>query len=283
MAARKRVDPVAAKAARQKKMAIVLGVVFLAVAGLQGPKTVKMLQGPQPVEPAAATTAATTAAPATAPATAAPPAAPAAPAAGAAPAEQPPAQLVASDAAPVPGEGQLVSFEQFASKDPFAQQVPGASGSGAASGGSGSSSAAAGGGKRAGGKGAGPASASGDGSGGSIVPPATTAPAAPTPPAVTTPAPMPTVPQATETAIAVNGVVTGALQPDSTFPAADPIFVLVRLGADGKSVEIGIAGGSYANGEDTIRLELGKPLTLQNTSDGARYELKLVSVAPRAG
>ena len=43
-------------------------------------------------------------------------------------------------------------------------------------------------------------------------------------------------------------------------------------------MQIGIAGGSYADGDDTIKLELGKPLTLQNTADGSRYELELRSV-----
>ena len=48
---------------------------------------------------------------------------------------------------------------------------------------------------------------------------------------------------------------------------------------DGKSVEIGVAGGTYASGEPTITLELGEPLTLRNTADGSRFELELLAVA----
>ena len=78
--------------------------------------------------------------------------------------------------------------------------------------------------------------------------------------------------------IAVNGKVEDVLV-RGTFPALDPVFVLVSLAKNGKSVQIGIAGGSYAGGEQTIKLELGKPLTLQNTADGSRYELVLKAVA----
>ena len=63
------------------------------------------------------------------------------------------------------------------------------------------------------------------------------------------------------------------------FPAADPVFVLESLATDGKSVEISVAGGSYSNGKQTIKLQIGKRLTLQNTSDGSRYDLELLTVA----
>ena len=63
------------------------------------------------------------------------------------------------------------------------------------------------------------------------------------------------------------------------FPAADPVFVLESLAADGKSVLISVAGGSYADGKQTIKLQIGKSLTLQNTSDGSRYDLELLTVA----
>ena len=62
-------------------------------------------------------------------------------------------------------------------------------------------------------------------------------------------------------------------------PAADPVFVLESLAKDGKSVEISVAGGSYSNGKQTIKLQIGKRLTLQNTSDGSRYDLELLTVA----
>ena len=58
--------------------------------------------------------------------------------------------------------------------------------------------------------------------------------------------------------------------------------VLVRAGADGLPVgrlqaKIGIAGGALASGAGTVTLRPGKPVTLVNTADGTRYELKLVS------
>ena len=42
---------------------------------------------------------------------------------------------------------------------------------------------------------------------------------------------------------------------------------------------ISVAGGSYTNGKQTIKLQIGKRLTLQNTSDGSRYDLELLTVA----
>ncbi len=54
--------------------------------------------------------------------------------------------------------------------------------------------------------------------------------------------------------------------------------MLVKIAKNGKSVEIGIAGGEYASGGETITLALGKKLTLQNTADGSRYELELLTI-----
>src|SRR5687767_6992372 len=115
MAPRKRVDPLQAKAAKQKKIAIGGVVVLCLLLAIQGPKTLKMLKGPSPT---------TAAAPA--------PVAPATPVPGApAPADGAAAPtgvtdlsaLVDSDLPPAPDTGQLVSFERFASKDPFVPQA----------------------------------------------------------------------------------------------------------------------------------------------------------------
>ena len=65
---------------------------------------------------------------------------------------------------------------------------------------------------------------------------------------------------------------------EGSFPKDEPTFVLVEIAKSGKSVEIGIAGGEYAGGDETITLGLGKKLTLQNTADGSRYELELLAV-----
>ena len=54
------------------------------------------------------------------------------------------------------------------------------------------------------------------------------------------------------------------------------MFKLVKL--TGGTARIAIAGGSFASGSATVTLERGKTLTLVNTADGTRYELKLVSI-----
>ena len=242
------------KAAKQKKIAIGGLVLLLVVLGIQVPRTLKMMKGSSAAAPVAVTTPAPGAegAPAPAPVEAVP----GAPAA-ATPTPVAPTALTDSDPAPVAGPGQLVSFELFETKDPFAQQVdpnevaappaasspppvnppetskPGASGSG------------------------------------SVVPPG----GSPAP----TVLPPPTVSPAATTSISVNGAAED-VQVAGTFPIVDPSFVLVSLGSDGKSVKIGVAGGSYADGKSAITLTMGKPLTLQNTASGARYELKLLTV-----
>ena len=129
----KRIDPLKAKQAKQKKMAIGLGVVLVAVGAFQGPKTLKMLKGPQPVtSPTQSTPAAAAAATPTAAATPAT-ATPGLPAPGAAPQV---AVLADSDLPPAATQNQLLSFEQFQTKDPFAQQVDVAGASGDAASGS---------------------------------------------------------------------------------------------------------------------------------------------------
>ena len=70
-----------------------------------------------------------------------------------------------------------------------------------------------------------------------------------------------------------------ASSPKGSFPAADPVFILESLATDGKSAQISVAGGSYSDGKQTIKLQIGKKLTLQNTSDGSRYDLELLTVA----
>ena len=253
MAARKRVDPLKAKEAKQKKIAIGGMAVLCLLLVIQGPKTLKLLKGPEPT-PVAAPAPATPAAPA--PGTAAP-----APGASEAATDAVDLALVAdSDASPVAGEGQLVTFERFASKDPFVPQavvVPSAPAPPAPV------------------EEAKPApNAPGDGSkpvdGGFTPTPAPDGSAGP---------PAPAAPAlASLTSISINGAAEDVAA-EGSFPADQPTFVLVSLAEDGKSVEIGIAGGTYANGGETIELKLGKPLMLQNTADGTRYELELLAVA----
>jgi hypothetical protein len=246
MAAAKRVDPLKAKQARQKKIAIVGGVLLLALVAYQGPKTLKLLKGPQPVTPPAAAPATPTpGAPVPAPATGSP-ATPATPVAATELASVPD-----SDAAPEIEQGQLATFERFASKDPFAQQAQPKPEPRVSKPNDGK--------KKEEPKPAKPTKPNTGGftTGGST---------APTPPAL-----------ATATSIAVNGVAED-VKLETPFPEAEPTFVLVSVATDGKSVELGIAGGSYAGGGETMKLKLGQKLTLQNTADGSRYELELLSI-----
>jgi hypothetical protein len=153
---------------------------------------------------------------------------------------------VSALAAP-PAAGQLVSFGRFASKDPFAQQVdthPGGS-----SGGSGGTSTP------------------------KPVPPV--GPLGPNP-GNGTPSlqPLPTT-----ASISINGIVE-TVGVGADFPAAAPVFHLVALTAT--SAKIAIAGGSYADGSATVTLKKGKTLTLENTSDGSRYVLRLIALDPVA-
>jgi hypothetical protein len=246
----------------------------------------KMLKGPAPV--AAAPVAAPPAAPAPgttetavpplgAPATAAGTPASAVPASSSEPA------VLGSTEEPLPGgPGQLLSFEHFESKDPFAQQadvsaVPAAPNAPADD--EPLTVPAAGPSTPAPGAGSTPVD------GGSAVPPADRSSATP-PGAAGGSAPSPAAPSGTPqaaapapaTTISVDGV-SGPVELGKEFPLERPTFVLVSAAKDGKSVKLGIAGGRYADGAAAITLRLGKPLTLRNTADGSLYELELQTVA----
>ena len=62
---------------------------------------------------------------------------------------------------------------------------------------------------------------------------------------------------------------------NGTFPSNENIFRLVSIAQNGKSVEIGIVGGSFDSGQPTATLKLGEKLTLVNTADGTRYVIAL--------
>lgn len=263
--AAKRVDPLKAKEAKQKKIAIGGLVLLLALLGVQGPKTLKMLQGPQPIEDPVAAAAVPLAPPGTPLPAGAPPAG--GTAAGATSATPAPdvTSLADSDPAPAAEAGQLATFERFASKDPFAQQADAVVRPRPAAPSDGETSAAAG---------DDPDSESDGGDAGFTPAGAGGGMAETNGGASTTDAPQP----AAATSIAVNGVPED-VQPEQAFPAGEPTFVLVSLAKDGKSAEIGIAGGAYAGGAETIELTVGKKLTLRNTADGSTYVLELLAVA----
>ena len=250
----KRIDPLKAKEAKQKKIAIGGAVLLLALLAFQGPKTLKMLQGPQPVSAPTSTAPATTT-----------PTGTAAPAAGEVPAAPAPelSAVADSDLSPEAEQGQLATFERFASKDPFAQQAEPVQ--------------------------AAPPRTSDPKDGTEKDPVDTTNDASekPADPAAeagatdggfTTGGSTPDGPElAAATSISVNGVAEDVAV-EASFPKDEPTFVLVEVAKSGKAVEIGIAGGEYANGGETITLALGKKITLQNTADGSRWELELLAI-----
>jgi hypothetical protein len=75
--------------------------------------------------------------------------------------------------------------------------------------------------------------------------------------------------------VEVNGTAEDLSVGDS-FPADDPTFELVSTGAG--TATIGLVSGTFSNGDETITMNVGETLVLQ-ADDGARYAIKLVSVA----
>jgi hypothetical protein len=232
----KRFDP-KAKARKQKIVLAVLGVLFLGVIVYQAPTILGLFGGgssevasePAPPSPVPAAPAPGAPAPAT-------PAA--APGSGS-------AALIDSDPVAQAAQGQLVTFDRFESKDPFAQQAE-----------QGPVTAAP----------AEPARRRGDQPSG-FEEAEPESPESAAPPAA---APVRTA------RISVNGI-SSDVTVGGTFPEGDPIFKLLSLKA--ASAKVGIVDGTYATGAQGITLRKGgKPVTLMNTADGTTYVLRLVSV-----
>ena len=259
------------KEARQKKMLIALTPVLLGLLAWQGPGLVKAFTGADapPVRTASSQTTTEIAADPTTGA------APAIAASGQTPAAGVVDALPDSDQSSEAAEGQLVAFDRFVGKDPFRQQVT----ANAASGGDTGARADAGGEDDTAGEddpgGEDDAGGPGDANGGSsgsgedvtVAPPvgggggngdddgSSSAPKTAT--------------------IDVNGT-REAVRVEGPFPATDPIFKLVSLGA--KSAKIGLVNGEFSTGVQTIKLVLAKPVTLVSQPDGLRYTITLVSV-----
>jgi hypothetical protein len=177
-------------------------------------------------------------------------------------------RLVNSDVPPPADGGQLVSFSVFQAKDPFVPQVTADAGSGSTD-----------------------ASSSGAGNAGTTTTPSTTTtnptttsttttptatvPSGIVPPTSTSTTPTTTAPAAAPTvAISVNGAVS-RVSNGGTFPTGAPVF---RLASWSKgTAQISIVGGSYASGNQTLALRQGVSVTLENTTDGKRYKLVLLS------
>jgi hypothetical protein len=100
------------------------------------------------------------------------------------------------------------------------------------------------------------------------------APPPPPPPAAAPAAPSAST-KRTSAKISVNGEAE-LVSAGATFPAADPVFRLVSVSRT--TAKVGISGGSLSTGS-TVTLTKGKKVTLMNTADGTRYELRLVSTS----
>lgn len=238
-----------AKEKKQKIIAAVGGVLLLGLLAFQVPRTMKMLnQSSAPPPPPAS-------APSTVPTDPSVLPTPGAVGEGAGPTASGGGTLVDSDLQPTAATGQLEAFGRFSSKDPFVEQVkePGSGGGGGS--GSGSSSSGSGGSKEP----------SEPGDGGVVGKPSAPSGSGGSKPSASAGTAVISVNGAEET-VAVGG----------DFPKDSPVFTLVKL--VGGEARIAIAGGALASGSPTTTLKKGKTLTLVNTADGTRYELKLVSV-----
>jgi hypothetical protein len=177
-----------------------------------------------------------------------------------------------SDQPPARKRTQLLSFDTFDSKDPFVQQVSQDETRATSTSGSGSGSAA----PAAGGATRTVVHIPAGDTGGA----ATAASSYPTGTSSSASASAPTRSTAqagsklSAAVVDVNGK-QESVAVAQAFPKENPTFKLVSL--TGGVAKIGIAGGSYSSGAQTVALRLGHTLTLVNTSDGLRYELQLVS------
>jgi hypothetical protein len=230
-------DRAQAKAAKQKKLAIVLSAVLVLVLAFEVPKTLKQMH-PKAKAPVIT-------ADASAPATSTPTTGASTPAASAAsippvPTSTPsssPSLISSVQASATPG--QLTEFSEFATKDPFDQSVQKTPGTGASS---------------------------AQGASSTSKPPATPK---------TPPAPPPTSAVISLNGELMSVSVGSEFPTAGTVfdQTGSPLFQLDSLTAT--SAKVSIAGGSYASGAPTLSLTLGKAVTLQNTADGSRYTLLL--------
>jgi hypothetical protein len=228
---------------KMKKVAVGLAVVLAVVLAFEVPKMLK--HGGSSSAPPAQAVATTPSTSAAAPTTAAPTTTPAGTAAAAVtPVTS--SKLPNSDTLPRAGKAQLFAFSHFASKDPFVQQVNPAATSSTSSSSSNSSSST------------------------NYKPPTA---------AIGTTA---AVTHQTGRALAVAGAarisVNGRIQVvrvGTSFPSANPVFRLVSV--KGGVARIGIASGSYSSGAQTVSLTAGRTLTLVDTADGIRYQLRFLA------
>lgn len=231
-----------AKDRRAKRLAIGGAVLLVAVLAFEMPKVLKGHGSSSSTPPAATTTTTPGYSASTTPGST--------PVASASPAVFPAtsAKLTTSDLAPRRSKSELYSFSHFAGKDPFIQQVSASQITSSPSGTSGSSG---------GGSSSGTCCSSG---------------AAPS--AQTTAARM--LAQTGAVTLQVNGK-TQTVRVGQSFPSSNPLFKLVSVSHG--QVRIGIASGSYQSGAQTVSLVTGRTLTLVDTADGVRYQIRLLSAS----
>jgi hypothetical protein len=249
MAKKKRVDPIKQREKRAKVAAVVGVLVLALVAAYEIPAVMKATKAPPaPVQSSAGSTAGSSTGESLPNITGG--------ASGSVPTSSGSSgQLVDTDIPPPSGDGQLVSFSAFATKNPFSPQVSTAQSTSAATTTPSSANTQA------------PAAPAGPTTQ-PAVPGSTVVPPAQAPATTTTAAPQPAV------AISVNGVVLHVAS-QGTFPAGAPVFRLASWTHN--SAQVAIVGGSYASGGSTLTLHIGQALTLENQSDGKRYKLELLS------
>lgn len=81
---------------------------------------------------------------------------------------------------------------------------------------------------------------------------------------------------ATEATLEVNGA-SEAVKVGEVFPESDGAFRLVAVGTD--TAQIGLASGTFSNGQETMSLKVGEELILISEPDGTRYAITLISVS----
>jgi hypothetical protein len=248
MAPSRKAQDLKAKEAKQKKI-LAAGLVLLVILMVvQLPKLMHHGGNVNAAPPTTTDATATAAVPT--PTTLAPPTLAAAPGAAAAPSSS---SLADTDAGPTPGDGQLVQFDLFTSKDPFVQQVKAV------------------------------AAGIGDGvPGGTAAAPTTPAPGSKSgtvapdggmgaPPTTTTAKPGDSgIPMTALASLSVNGTAED-VQAGRDFPTAAPAFHLVSFTS--AEAKISVSGGAFQSGAPTIPLPKGRAVTLMNTADGTRYVL----------
>jgi hypothetical protein len=177
--------------------------------------------------------------------------------------------LADSDVPPSTGNGQLVSFSMFQTKNPFVPQVsvsdegPTPSTSSTTSSGTTTTPTTTT-----------PTSTNPLGSGLPGGLPTTTTPGGVVPANGSTSTTTTTAAPAPQVAISVNGTVSRVATND-TFPTGAPVFRLISYGSG--TAQIGIVGGSYSDGNQTLSLQQGKAITLENQSTGTKYKVELLS------